>query len=243
MKAIFKAKSYWIISIFATIIIFMAMLNLGQIYKSETDILISSKSEMAEKNISQILENARQISRTLIFYNDILKNNPEIKDNVTDKSNFERKEYWNSKAEAEILKNSGVIRLTILDNDKDQNEKLSQTASSTLAQELSKYYNTNSDIDVKVIDGPIFSLGKKYDNRIIFGISLIIAFSAVFFSYAITGLFTKNNPGRKKETLKFSIQKNYSPSIPQIAVKKKTTGMPTPEEAKKRLNQLLEGRI
>ncbi len=229
MKAIFRSKSYWIISILAAIAIFAAMFHIGDVYKSETDILLSSENPLIEKNISQAIENVMQISRTLVFYNNILKFNPEIKDQAAGLSDYDRRTYWNSIIRSERLDDSNIIRLSIIRKNQSETEELSRALSSELSWEINKYYDGNKSIGVKIIEGPITSQDKKYDTRILLASSLVAAFFSVYFSYAVSDLIWKKRaekkllklPGKKKSHLKKL----------------------NPEEAKDKLNELLRGRI
>ncbi|MFA5776993.1 MAG: hypothetical protein WC906_00955 [Parcubacteria group bacterium] len=229
MKAIFSSKSYWIISILATAIIFAAMFHIGDVYKSETDILLSSENPQIEKNISQTIENVIQISKTLVFYNNILKFNPEIKDQSAGLSDYDRKNYWNSVVQPKRLANSNAIRLSVTGKNQSETEELLRASSSELSWEIKKYYDGDNSISAKIIDGPITGQSKKYNYGILLAVSFIVAFFSVYFSYFISDLFGGKKAGKK--ILKLSKKQERS------------SNKLNPEKAKEKLNELLEGRI
>ena len=232
MNSIFKAKSYWIISGIGTIIIFMAMFGLGKIYKSETDILISPKNPRIEKNISEVIENIQQISKSLIFYNNILKYNREIKDQAANLSDSEKKSYWNSIISSKRVNDSNIIRFSIEGKNESDTEQLANGMNSELSWEINKYYSTDTDIDVKIVEGPIIGQSKKYNNGILFLISFLISFLAVYLSYGITSLFQKNSPASAEEKF-FSIPRKETAISPEKEARQR--------EAQEKLNKLLNG--
>lgn len=229
MKAILRSKSYWIISILSAIIIFAAIFHIGDVYKSETDILLSSENPQIEKNLSQTIENVMQISKTLIFYNNILKYNPEVKDQAVGLSDYDRRTYWNSTIRPERLDDSNIIRFSIMGKSQSETEELLRALSSELPWEINKYYDGSNSVSVKIIEGPITSQDKKYNDGILLASSLIAAFFSVYFSYAVSDLIWKKRAGKKLLKL---------PEKKKLHSKKLN-----PEEAKDKLNELLRGRI
>ncbi len=156
MKNIVKSKLFWTILILATAIIFIVLINVERVYKSEADILIIPRSETTVRNINQIIGNLETISYSLSFYDRMIRDNKDVlNDRVAELPAIERKNYWDSKIEINHLKNTGILRIIASDKSPYQASVLNNQAVKDLVAVSSLYYNIKTDIDVRIIDGPI----------------------------------------------------------------------------------------
>jgi capsular polysaccharide biosynthesis protein len=169
----------------------LAAINLNRVYKSEIDVLISPKNSEIGKNLSQIAINAGQLPLTLSFYDKLLKDNPQIHDRVSGLSERERKNYWNSEIQTEKLGNSTVIRITVVDKDSALSKTIAQLSALGLAQDLSKFYNIKTDIDVRIIDGPVTGPTVRYNYFLLLALSLALSLVVTFISFIFSSWVEK----------------------------------------------------
>lgn len=193
MKNTFKSKSYWVASILAAAVIFVALSRLNNGYKSEVDVLVLAKSPQASSSIAQITADAQTVPLSLSFYNKLLESNQNIKDSFSGLSDYQRKASWNKKIRTKIINRSGVIGIEIFDQDRAQAEIIASQTARDLSQVLSRYYNIKTDLDIRIIDGPITVAGNKYDSKTIFPVSLAIALLAIYFSFTLASMIEKKS--------------------------------------------------
>jgi capsular polysaccharide biosynthesis protein len=224
MKAIFSSKSYWIISILAGALIFSATLGLGKIYRSEIDVFVFSKNYQTGDSINQMAENAAQITKTLAFYNDLLTQNPQIKDLVSGQSDTIRKNYWDSEVQTQRIGDSGMVRIIVSDKNQTVANNLSQASIKTLETEIQKYYGSDGNSGITISDGPIVNQEKIYNNTILFPASLFVSFLAVLLSFLVSDVLKDMQTKRK-----FS----------KMQKKKNSQKLLSHREAEEKLNQLI----
>jgi hypothetical protein len=226
MKGIFSAKSYWIISLLAGILIFSATLNLGKIYRSEIDVFTFAKNYQKGNSINQLAENAAQIVRTLEFYNALLIQNPDIIDPVSSQSDSARKIFWDSKIKTQRVGDSGMVRIIVSDKNRSWTESLSLASAKTLDSEMKKYYGSDGNAGTIIADGPIMNQEKIYSNAFLFPASLFVSFFSVCLSFIASDAL-KDMRERKNF---FKLQKK---KVSQKSLSRR--------KAEEKLNQLLNG--
>lgn len=158
MKEMLKSKYFWLLAILVAAVVFSIGINSQKIYQSEIKILILPKSAIAAQNIDQIIENAKEIPRSLSFYDKLVEFNPNIEDGSFNLPDQKRRDAWNSKMEIKRVDKSGIINISAFDKDQTQAEAISIQVAKDLATVMNKYYDTKADLDMRVIDGPIVYL-------------------------------------------------------------------------------------
>jgi len=118
-------------------------------------ILLLPRSEVAARNIDQILRNAEEIPKSLSFYNKMLELNPDIEDALSNMPDSQRKNLGMTKSKVERIKKSGIIKIEVLNDAQLQAEIISRQVVASDIAVLGKYYNITTDLDLRIIDGPI----------------------------------------------------------------------------------------
>lgn len=145
--------------------------------------MLLPKNDITARNINQVMQNAQEIPMSLSFYNKLIEFNPDIEDAFKDLSDSERKENWNAKIKIEKIKESGIIKINVYDETQLQAELISKQTALDTAKVLGKYYNTLTELDVKIIDGPIVSSVSKTSSIGLFIFSLIAGLIAGIAGY------------------------------------------------------------
>lgn len=196
----FNAKLFVILALLTAIVAFVVFINLGRAYKTELDILILPRNEKTAMSLNQTVESIKQIPLSLSFYNKILEANKDIEDGANGLPDYKRKAYWNDKISAERIGQSGVIKFEVSDKNQWQSEILAYQLKNDIFTVISKYYNIKSDLEPRLIDGPITK------NAITSGFWIILAKSvgiglALGFVVAIIIAFMSGIASMRKEKL------------------------------------------
>lgn len=130
MQNMLKSKVFWSASIIAAVLIFLAGINLDKNYKSEVKILFTPKSQIAATNIGRIIQDAKEIFL-------LREKNAEIK---TDRK-------------------SDIVRVSAKGTSRIETGAQASKAARGIAAEMSRYYNIKSDLDIRIIDGPVTKQG------------------------------------------------------------------------------------
>jgi capsular polysaccharide biosynthesis protein len=199
IKEIIKNKTFWIASLALASMIFFVAMSSSKMYQSDMDVLFLPKSEVSVSNIEQIIANAKQIPFSLSFYDKLVENNPDIDDEVADLPDAARKDFWNSKIETKQLGKSGVVRITIFSSDQMQAEMLSRQTANNLVIAMSRYYNIKTDLDMRIIDGPIVSQTGKTNIFLIIFLSLIFGLILGLFVSLLTELIVDRIKNEKDD--------------------------------------------
>jgi len=202
MKTLLRSKIFWIVFALAAVIFFIAGIVMSKTYKSEMRILLLPRSDVAARNIDQILRNAEEIPKSLSFYNKMLELNPDIEDDLSDMSDSQRKNSWNDKIKVERVRKSGVIKIDAFSDVQLQAEIISRQIVASDIAVLSKYYDITTDLDIRIIDGPIAYIVSKINFWMLFSLSLILGIVIGCVIYFIVKFFPKNENILNLESLR-----------------------------------------
>lgn len=194
MKKVFKAKSFWIISILASGVIFVAFLNLDRIWKAQMEIMFIAKNETTSQNLDTILTNMKNIVKSQAFFERVASYDNDFKGVSVDLPDQKQAAYWNSKISVKIIPKSSILEIEVSDKNNFLAYDLSRTVSRELARNSSLFYNAKSELDIRFIEGPLtFSDTKHGEGYILIG-SLLTGLIFTFFSFLISESAAKNFP-------------------------------------------------
>jgi tetratricopeptide (TPR) repeat protein len=145
-----------IVGVILAVTSFLLLLDSQKNYTSSFDILVIPKSTIAAYDQGEILANLGQFPKSLSFYENLLKNNPDINDFSSGKSINQKKQAWDDMVlVGRADPGSSILRLSITAKNQADGEILSQRTTRALIDTASQYYNIKTDIDFRIIDGPI----------------------------------------------------------------------------------------
>jgi uncharacterized membrane-anchored protein YhcB (DUF1043 family) len=188
------------------VLFFITGIGMSKIYKSEMRILLLPRSEVTARNIDQVLRNAEEIPLSLSFYNKMLELNTDIEDNLATLSDSQRKAAWDRIVKIDTVRKSGIIKINVYNKNQLQTEIISRQATSSLVTVLSKYYDIKTDLDMRIIDGPIVSIVSKISFWTLFLLSLILGILIGSVVYFMVKFFPKKESLFKSESLKKYLQ-------------------------------------
>ncbi|MFA6973603.1 MAG: hypothetical protein WC238_02560 [Parcubacteria group bacterium] len=183
MADFIKTRLFWVTFIVVAMVVFAVGSSADKTYVAETDLLLLPKNEATSRNIKQIISNAKLIPESLSFYNKLLQKNSDIEDQALALPDDERKKMWNARLRVEQKKGSGVLAVKVFNQNALQAELVSEKTAKDIAVVMSRYYDIKTELDIRLIDGPIVAPVKNIFNLwlalISIGIGLLAGIGAV----------------------------------------------------------------
>lgn len=203
------------------------LLSQSVVYRSEMILLVVPKNEKIAITSEEIAGNLTEMAGTLFFYEKLLKDNPSIEDEWANFSKDKKKKLWNEKFKAFHQAGSTTFIVEITDKNQAQSNFLAKQSVNSLFNLAGRYYNIKTDIDLRILEGPITKMILRGWYWIVLAGILVGAFFSwlvqLFFLF-IEKLFStksklkfssikfpkiKKTSGRKKEDLEKLIE-NYT---------------------------------
>jgi hypothetical protein len=212
MKELFKSKKLYISLIILVGIIFLILVNFNRAYESKGEILITFKSEKAAQNSSQILENLKLISQSLPFYEKVISDEPDAKNElILELPNYKQKQYWNETVKIERVGESSALEVSAVSFDSYTAQVLSSQTIKTLISVAGVYYDIEKDIDIKIINPPItrYTFVGSYIQLIIK--SAILGIILIFLLACLLTLILNIKPNKDA---KAKVQWSYKKELP-----------------------------
>jgi capsular polysaccharide biosynthesis protein len=199
---------------------FLLLVDASKTYRSSITVFVNAKSEISAEKQGQIVENIIEFSRTLSFYDRMLKYNPDISDVTAGRGQDKRKQLWNSMLSAErVGKNSSMIKISVETKREADADKLVQKATRSLFDTTGMYYDIKNDVDLRIIDGPISRV--QVSNWYWFlAFSLLLGFAIAFLLQELLSAGKKSfidvrNIPEEKSLFNFKME-TQRPSLPEI---------------------------
>lgn len=187
MNDAFRSKLFWTTTVVAAVIFFVAGINYSKMYVAETDILLVPKSDAASRNIQRLISTAQELPYSLAFYDELLQKNRDIEDLAPGLTDHKRKEAWNSQIKVEQKGGSDILNIRASDEDQLQAEIISRQTARNIAIAMSRHYNIKTELDIRLIEGPIVGPGTKSSVWNLFFLSLIFGLIAGVVAHLMFG--------------------------------------------------------
>lgn len=197
----FMNNGIWLkkLGAFAIILLFAILfgLNKSRVYESETDVLFLPKNETTSRDLSQIIGNFQQVLMSLAF-NDRISDGSDALTPGVDLPNYRRKEFWDAKISVTRAAESGVVRIKNFDADSTLAKELNQNTVENLIALAGNYYNIKTDLEIRIVDGPIVEGVASQDLLSTLGQSLLWALGIyVVFFFISPIIFIKKEGGKR----------------------------------------------
>jgi hypothetical protein len=234
------------------VIILLFNLNRDGVYSSTMTVLFLPKSVVTSQESSSIAENFRQILASLAFCDRLSEQNESLAV-VNDLPNYKRQEFCNAKFLVEKPQGSAMLRITNFDADSTLARELNSDVVENLIAVSGKYYNIKTDLELRIVDGPIVK--KELSQNLTMTVLLSFLWTIILYGglFLLPVIFLKKEnkarpiPGSKffqevpvrKELTALSEEENYfsaknffKPTFPSFGKKAPTpANLPVSEEA------------
>jgi len=234
------------------VIILLFNLNRDGVYGSTTTVLFLPKSAVTASSSAAITENFRQIIASLAFCDRLAEQNTSLAV-ANDLPNYKRQEFCNAKFLVEKPQWSAMLRITNFDVDSTLARELNSDVVENLIAVSGKYYNIKTDLELRIVDGPIVEKNLSQNLTMTILLSLIwtaIVYGGLFFLVPFIFLKKENKarsipgskffqevPVRKELTVSpeeenyFSAKNFFKPTFPSFGKKAPTpANLPVSEE-------------
>gem|GEM_PF-857636 len=173
MEQLKQSKIFWIFFSITFVIGLFVFSFPGKKFQSQMDLLLIPKSKITAKNADKIQNDVAQIILSLNFYDQLLDSQNLSTELSLGRNATQRKSDWNDKIEVIKSKNSNILSLFAYDADKNQAELLSQKVARQISDTMSQYYDIRTDLEIRIIDGPLSQKMKSFFDPLTWILSLL----------------------------------------------------------------------
>ncbi len=174
-------RAFVVTFFFVTLAAGLFWLDFFRSYSAEVTVLIVPKSGTTQ-TFEGVADNMAELTGTLSFYDRVLAGNDLIDDDFASYAPDKRKEQWNNIVSVTKQNKSGVLVIRAIGDTQERAKWLASQTAQTMFSVAGLYYNVKTDIDMRIVDGPLVSYTVE---RPFFyaGVSLLTSFSltALFF--------------------------------------------------------------
>ncbi len=182
-------RTFVVTLVFVTLASGLFWLDFFRSYEAEVTVLVISKTGVS--GISQdVAGNMVALTRTLYFYERVLADNDFIDDDFAGSTPDKRKASWNDRVSVERQKGSSALIVRAVGDTPEQAARLARQTAQTMFSVAGLYYNVKTDIDMRIVDGPIVAW--TMNNAFLFFLTSICT---GFFVTAIFFLLLNMVPG------------------------------------------------
>jgi len=175
-------RAFIVTLFFVTLASGLFWLDFFRSYETEVSVLMVSHVNKGE-NSASISSNMAELVSTLSFYNRLIENSDTLDDEFAPYTPDQRKAKWNSIVSVSKKGESGVMVIHAKGETSEQSKTLAEETARTLFSVAGLYYNIETDIDMRVIDGPLvsYTLGHPWLYMLVVLLSSIGLTSLFFF--------------------------------------------------------------
>lgn len=130
-------------------------------YQSEASVIVIQKQTSDSVDAFSATKSAEYLSDILLkaiytdgFLNDVLGSPFDIK-KVFPADAEERKKEWMRTVKIKKINNTGIINVVVLDESKQEAEKIAKAIAWNLSENGQKYHGGGDRVEIKLIDGPV----------------------------------------------------------------------------------------
>lgn len=192
-------RAFIVTFVFVTFAASLFWLDFFRSYRAEIIVLVISKTETPSQEIA---ENMAEVTRTLSFYERVLADNDLIDDDFEGYAPDKRKALWNKTFSAKRQAGSGALVLEARGNTPEKTKRLTKQTAQTLFSVAGIYYNVKTDVDMRIIDGPIvsYALAKPFFYGVTSILTGLIVTSFFFWALNVVSQFSAWQKTRTRET-------------------------------------------
>jgi len=213
-------RAFIVTFFFVTLASCLFWLDFFRSYSAEVTVLVIPKSGTTQ-TFEGVADNMAELTSTLSFYDRVLRENDFIDDDFAGYAPDKRKEQWNNIVSVTKQNTSGVLVIRAIGETQERAKWLASQTAQTMFSFAGLYYNIKTDVDMRIVDGPLVSYVME---RPLFygGVSLLTSFSltALFFFLLrivpeLIGRKKKNMP--LPDTYPLPVQSNFDETLTRRA--------------------------
>ncbi|MDP3957334.1 MAG: hypothetical protein Q8Q10_02425 [bacterium] len=149
-------RAFAVTLFFVTLSAGLFWLDYFRSYSAEVTILVISRPGASQSG-ADVAENLAELTRTLSFYDRVLSDNDLIDDAFDGYPPDERKTLWNDTVSVKKRDGGSSFFVQAKGDTREGATLLANQITQTLFSAAGLYYNVKTDIDLRIIDGPLVS--------------------------------------------------------------------------------------
>jgi hypothetical protein len=126
-----------------------------RVYHSRVTLLVIHKNEKTAAAADQVVETVAQLPQTLSFYEQLLSRYPEVSDPWKGYSAEDREALWREHVFATRTEHSNLVNVELVADSADDAASLARKVAAGVFQAVGRYYNVQTEIDVRLVNGPV----------------------------------------------------------------------------------------
>ncbi len=185
-------KNHWLVVVMSTVVAAALAVGLSfipdQLYESEVDLLIVQKQNVGsdayttQRAAEKLGNNLVNVVYSLDFQNRVFTTG-KVRADQFSSSPKENKEEWETAVKAQVIPETGIIRVFGYAVDPLQAEDIALGVSAVLMNNASDYHGGGDSVAIKQIDGPITSGRPVKPNIILNGVAAAVLGFMVVYTY------------------------------------------------------------
>ncbi len=185
-------QSFW--AVFVPLLVAAGLFWMDELrgYRGEMSLLVLPRADIARGAAANLAALARETSFAALVYEEV---GAGIENPLVGKTPAERKAIWKEASQVRVVGTSDVLRIVSLGSDQDEALALSKAVATEIVRTASRYYNQKTDLDIRIVDGPVAipSLS-AWPRFITYIIGTALFFTVLFF--IVYGLIERIFPKR-----------------------------------------------
>lgn len=130
--------------------------------RTSVSVMFIPKSESAALQMEYILANAERLPGMLSFYEKMIASGKgSLKDSYAGLDPDSRKKSWNQTLKTRRENRSSIITISVYARDKNISQLTAKQVADTLISSVSFYYNVKSELDMRIVEGPLTGAAAK----------------------------------------------------------------------------------
>ena len=165
VKNINGYKNTILLALIGAVLFFGISMLFMRKYESDVEMLVIQKqSNWKIDDAYSAAKSAENISTLLVhvvgttsFLDRVMGSGYAVDQSILNYNLEDRKEIWNDMVKAKVIRNSGIIELSIFNKNREKADRLANAVAYVLKNKADQYHGGGDRVKVKTIDGPITS--------------------------------------------------------------------------------------
>ncbi len=214
LKSLFAkwGRAFVVAFVFAVFASGLVLLDTFRGYQSEIRVLVIMRAGQSAESADQVIGNIAELPKNLSFYERVLADNDFLEDRFAGQTPDDRKALWNETVSVTQSDESGMLMIRAEGESPEEARLLAEQTGKTLFAVTGRYYDIRTDIDMRVVDGPI--TGTVVVSPVLYVVTSIVSGFIVTLLFFVFLSLLEKIPARrlkKRETLEIFVPHDEAP--------------------------------
>lgn len=156
-------KRFWLTTCAIFIIGVVITLSQPLKYGTESRVMISQRVGLGvdmytmSKSNEYLSNTMAEVVRSTSFFHDVLNSDPGVDRAYFTMNSGKQLKTWRKTVDVSVLSDSGVVVISVYHTNRAQAMQLASAINNTIRLKSNSYFNSNSELSIKVLDEPVVS--------------------------------------------------------------------------------------